>query len=91
MNTDTAGNPIYAVPAYCETCGGPMNTAGQCPKQSCEERALHLKRLVDEDAALRPWLIGAALRTADYTLLDRIRLTARETWRAALLSWKMTR
>ena len=35
MRTDTAGNPIYETPAYCGTCGGPTNTAGQCAKQSC--------------------------------------------------------
>lgn len=56
-----------------------------------EGRAIRLKRLVDEDAALRPWLIGKALRTCDYTFWDRVKLTARETWQAACLSWKMTR
>lgn len=56
-----------------------------------EEPKLRRQRLIDADAALRPWLIGKALRVCDYTLWDRVKLTVRETWRAARLSWGLTR
>lgn len=49
------------------------------------------KRLVAEDAALRPWLIGRALRAFRYTPWTRLKYVVRETVDAAVLSWRTSR
>jgi len=36
MNTDTAGNPIPLVPAYCGRCGGSTDTGGLCVARCLE-------------------------------------------------------
>jgi hypothetical protein len=56
-----------------------------------EEASVHRRRLIAEDAAKRPWLIGKALRDFRYTWFSRVRVVARDTWDAALWSWRMSR
>ena len=56
-----------------------------------DERASNRRRLIAEDAAKRPWLIGKALRDFRYTWWSRIKLVFRETLDAARWSWRMSK
>ena len=56
-----------------------------------EEATTRRRRLILEDAAKRPWLIGKALRDFRYTWFSRVRVVAKDTWAAALWSWRMSR
>lgn len=55
-----------------------------------EEREIRRQRLVREDRALRPWLIGKALRGFRYTRMERIKLLVKEAVEAARWSWRMS-
>lgn len=56
-----------------------------------EDRATRLRRLVDEDSALRPWMIGKALREAnEYTRWQRVKLAIRDGIEAVRWSWQMS-
>jgi len=56
-----------------------------------DERASNRRRLIAEDAAKRPWLIGKALRDFRYTWWSRVTLVFRETLDSALWPWRMSR
>lgn len=49
------------------------------------------RRLVREDASLRPWLLGKAIRDFRYTRWERIKFAVLETVSAAWWSWRMSR
>jgi len=56
-----------------------------------DEAQVRRATLVREDAALRPWLIGKALRDFRYTRWGMIKVVVKDAWAAALWSWRMSK
>ena len=56
-----------------------------------EYKAECRRRLIAEDAALRPWLIGKALQKFEYTLWERIKFVIKESLDAAIWSWRLSK
>jgi len=56
-----------------------------------ESQELRRKRLIEADRALRPWLVGKALRDFRYTTWERIKLLFKETWEFAIWSWRTSK
>jgi len=61
------------------------------PDERDVDRETIRRRLVKEDAALRPWLIGKALRGVKYTWRDRVKFTLASAWEAGLWAWRMSK
>jgi len=55
-----------------------------------EDRLASRRRLLSEDSALRPWLIGPALRSYRFSFWERVKYVVRETCLAAIWSWRLS-
>lgn len=55
------------------------------------EPADRTARLIKDDAALRPWLVGPAIWSFRYTTWERVQFVVRSAWEAGMSAWRLSR